>query len=324
MSHDENKSTGSSKESWEQKTLEKVLLESVKEQRRKRRWGIFFKIIFLLIFFGIFYDFSADKPLPDGEKMRNHVGLVDLKGEIFDGSEAGSDSIVTSLTHAFKDPKTVAVILRIDSPGGSPVQADDTYNNIMRLRREYPNKPIYAVCRDICASAAYYIASATNQIYANPASIVGSIGVIMNGFGFVDTMQKLGVERRLVISGSEKAFLDPFSPSKPEDQAYAQKMLDLVHQQFIDAVKKGRGNRLKNDPMLFSGLAWSGEQAKDLGLVDGFGSAGYVARNVIHNEIIVNYTKRPSFFDQIARNMSSSFAHEIGAMAGLDRSRPLE
>ncbi len=194
--------------------------------------------------------------------MKNHVALIDIDGPIFDGQDASADHVVSGLTKAVKDPKTIAVILRINSPGGSPVQADDIYNNVMRFRRAYPKLKIYAVCRDICASAAYYIASSANEIYANPSSLVGSIGVLMDGFGFTGTMDKLGIDRRLITSGSEKGFLDPFSPVKPQDQAFAQQMLDQVHQQFINAVKNGRGNRLKDDPLLFSGLAWTGIQAK--------------------------------------------------------------
>jgi protease-4 len=319
--HSENstQSNESAKEnsSWEQKTMEKILLEGIKEQRRKRRWGIFFKLIFfawLLLFISVLL---PDKQITDASKMKKHIGLIDINGPIFDGADASSDHVVASLAKAMKDPKTVAVILRINSPGGSPVQADDIYNNIMRLKKDYPTKKVYAVCRDVCASAAYYIASAADEIYANQASLVGSIGVLMDGFGFTGTMSKLGIERRLFTAGDEKGFLDPFSPIKPEDEAFAKQMLEQVHQQFIAAVKNGRGNRLQNNPQLFSGLAWTGYQAKSLGLIDGFGSAGYIARNLVHVDSMVDYTRKSNFFDQISRNMGASFSHEIASILGL-------
>lgn len=316
-------STTNETQMWERKTIEKILLEGVKEQRLKRRWGIFFKLAFFAWFLFLAFLLFPSRDIPEAHKMKKHVGIVDLEGPIFDRADANADNVIEGLTKALRDPKTVAVILRINSPGGSPVQADDMYNNILRLRREYPHKKVYAVCRDVCASAAYYVAAASDQIYANPASLVGSIGVLMDGFGFTGSMEKLGIERRLITSGNEKGFLDPFSPLKPQDQAFAQQILNQVHQQFINAVKQTRGSKLKNDPSLFSGLAWTGAQAKDLGLIDGFGSAGYVARNIIHIDEIVDYTKKPSFFDQISRNMGASFSHEIGAMLGLDRSQPL-
>jgi protease-4 len=214
-------------------------------------------------------------------------------------------------------------VININSPGGSPVQADYIYSNIVRLKKKYPNKKLYAVCNDICASAAYYVATAADEIYANPSSIVGSIGVLINGFGFVDTLNKLGIERRLLTAGSEKGFLDPFSPAKPQDNAYAQKMLTIVHQHFIKAVQDGRGTRLKNDPNIFSGLAWTGDQAKDLGLIDGFGSPGFVAREIIRNANIIDYTKKPGLLGSFTKDLSASFAHEIGAQFGLgDGNRP--
>lgn len=310
--------------SWEKSTIEKLLLEGIKEQKRRRRWSIFFKLLFFAWLFLLASLFIPAKEISDGHRIKKHVGLVDLDGAIFDGAEASADHVVEGLTEALKDPKTVAVILRINSPGGSPVQADDIYNNVMRLRRDYPDKKVYAVCRDVCASAAYYVASASDQIYANPATLVGSIGVLMDGFGFTNAMQKIGIDRRLFTAGSEKSFLDPFSPLKPQDVTYAQDILNQVHQQFINAVKKGRGSRLKKDPILFTGLAWTGEQAKDLGLIDGFGSAGYVARNIIHVDNIVNYTKKPGLFEQLSKSMGASFSHEIAATLNLDGTRPLK
>lgn len=303
---------------WQQSALEKVLLETLKEQKRKRRWGIFFKLIYLIIFISIVYAISnSNSSTSGGDRDKPHTAVININGEIAADQAASADNMVASIDKAFKDSNTRGIILRINSPGGSPVQADYVYNDIMRQRSLHPNIKIYAVCSDLCASAAYYIASATNDIYADPASIVGSIGVLMNGFGFVDTMQKLGVERRLIISGSEKGFLDPFSPMTPQDKAYAQTMLDLVHQQFITAVEKGRGKRLKNSPDLFSGLAWTGTQALQMGLIDGFGSAGFVARQVIGNNNIVDYTKKPSLFNQFGNEVGASFYQHFAADFGL-------
>jgi len=291
--------------------IQKVLLETVNEQKRARRWRIFFRILYLLIIVGFFFiTFSTRSSLSGrtGIRSKPHVGVVDIKGVIAADEDANADNIVTSLQRALKDPKTVAVILRINSPGGSPVQADDIYNNILRLRQAYPNKPIYSVCSDMCTSAAYYIASATKDIYANQSSIVGSIGVLMNGFGFVDTIKKLGIKRRLITSGNDKGFLDPFSPLKPKDKQEITTMLNLIHEQFIQAVEKGRGARLKiKAPGLFSGRPWTGMQAKNLGLIDGFYSTGSLARKIIKNPNLVDYTRHKNFFQRLSRSMGASF-----------------
>lgn len=295
-----------------QTALENLLLENLKEQRRKRRWGIFFKLVFL-IYIGVFLTLLLIPDLKYDSKFgKPHTSVVDISGEIMPNSQNNANNVVASLTAAFKDPNTKGIILRINSPGGSPVQASYIYNNILRLRTKYPQIKIYGVCSDLCASAAYYVASATDDIYANPSSLVGSIGVLMDGFGFVDTMQKVGVTRRLITAGSEKGFLDPFSPVKPQDKIYAEKILQIVHEQFIQAVEKGRGKRLDTkDPLIFSGLVWTGVQAKPLGLIDGFGSSGDVARNIIKCPEIVNYTKKQSFFDKFSKGIGASFANGV-------------
>lgn len=293
----------------EKELLEHLAFASLTEQRRSRRWGIFFKSAFLLYLIAILWLMLP----PDTFESRTkpHTALIDIHGVIEAGGAADADSIATSLNEAFKDSNTQGIILRIDSPGGSPVQAAYVYDEIRRLQKKYPKIKVYAVCSDLCTSAAYYIASAANQIYANPSSLVGSIGALMEGFGLVDAIHKVGVERRLFVSGAHKGMLDPFSPLTDQDKAFAQKMLDIVHQQFINKVKEGRGSRLKDDPELFSGLAWTGEQALPLGLIDGFGSAGYVAREIIKNDDIVDYTIKPSYMEILASKVGATFAKSI-------------
>lgn len=224
---------------------------------------------------------------------------------------------MAGLQAAFEDSKTRGVILRINSPGGSPVQAGQIYDEIKRLRGEYPNIPLYAVVDDICASGGYYVAAAADRIYVNKASIVGSIGVLMDGFGFTGTMDKLGVERRLLTAGENKGFLDPFSPPNPRQQAYAKAMLGEIHQQFIQAVRDGRGKRLKETPDMFSGLVWSGEKSIALGLADALGSAEYVAREVIKAEDIVDFTPQEGFADRFAKRFGVALGRNINPMAQL-------
>ncbi len=303
--------------SW--KLLEKTLLASVQEQRRARRWGIFFKLLTFFYLFGILVLFS---PLMDMEKGAvggaGHTALVEVRGVIADQEEASADNIIGSLRAAFKDPKTKAVVMRINSPGGSPVQSGYVYDEIRRLRGEYPDIKLYAVITDLGASGAYYIASAADQIYADKASLVGSIGVTAAGYGFVGTMEKLGVERRTYTSGEHKAFLDPFQPQKPEETAFWQSVLDTTHKQFIASVKKGRGERLKDKehPELFSGLIWSGEQALGLGLVDALGSAGYVAREVVGEKDLVDFTVKESPFDRFSKRLGASVAEHLAMWMG--------
>ncbi len=305
---------------WERDLVNRLAFAALNEQRRARRWGIFFKsLLFIYLFALLVWYFPTEEG--DISLGGPHTALVDIKGPIADNAMASADNIARGLRAAFKDGNTRAVILRINSPGGSPVQAGQVYDEIRRLRQKYPDIPLYAVAGDLCASAAYYIASAADEIYADKASLVGSIGVLMDGYGFVDTLKKLGVERRLITAGEDKAFLDPFSPLKPEHRAFMQGLLDNVHRQFIEAVKNGRGERLADDPKLFSGLIWNGDQALELGLVDGLGSAGYVAREVVGVDKIKDFTPRPNYLDRFARQlgtaMSEAMLQLVGAQPGL-------
>lgn len=303
--------------SWE--LLEKTLLAGVQEQRRARRWGIFFKLLTFVYLFGILVLFT---PLMDMDaaatRSGNHTALVEVRGVIADQEAASADNLIKSLREAFKDPKTKAVVMRINSPGGSPVQAGYVYDEIRRLRAEHPDTKLYAVITDLGASGAYYIASAADEIYADKASLVGSIGVTAAGYGFVGAMEKLGVERRSYTAGEHKAFLDPFSPEKPDERAFWQGVLNTTHQQFIAMVKQGRGDRLKDKehPELFSGLIWSGEQAKSLGLVDGLGSASYVAREVVGEKDLVDYTVQESPFDRFSKRIGASVAEHLAMWMG--------
>ncbi|TWC39005.1 protease-4 [Pseudomonas sp. SJZ079] len=303
--------------SW--KLLEKALLASVQEQRRARRWGIFFK---LLIVVYLFAGLALLAPLFNLQKgvagSGSHTALIEVRGMIADQEAASADNIVGSLRAAFEDANTKGVILRINSPGGSPVQSGYIYDEIRRLRVEYPAIKLYAVISDLGASGAYYIASAADQIYADKASLVGSIGVTAAGFGFVGVMEKLGVDRRVYTSGEHKAFLDPFQPPKEEEARFWQGVLETTHRQFIDSVKQGRGERLKVDghPELFSGLVWSGEQALKLGLVDALGNTSYVAREVIGEKELVDFTVQESSFDRFAKKLGASVAEHLAIWMG--------
>ncbi len=307
---------------WERELINDLALGALKEQRRTRRWGIFFKL-FMVAYFVTFLVVlmpSTDGGLGVG---KDHTALIEIRGVIADGAEASADNIVGSLRNAFKDKHTKGIILRINSPGGSPVQAGYINDEIKRLREQYADIPVYAVITDMCASGGYYIAVAADEIYADKASLVGSIGVVMSGFGFVDTMEKLGVERRLLTAGESKGFLDPFSPMKDDDLKHVRSMLGSIHQQFIDVVKEGRGDRLKDDASLFTGLVWTGEQGLELGLVDGMGSASYVAREIIGQETIVDYSYTPDPIERITKQlggvMAETFARIVGLEAGTIR-----
>jgi protease-4 len=298
---------------FEQGLINRIAWEALAEQRRARRWGIFFKfffagylILFLLLYLPVGW-YGGKLP---GEK---HTALIDIEGVIGAEYEANADYIVSGLRAAYEDKNTAGIILRINSPGGSPVQAGYVNDEIRRLRQEYPDIPLYAVITDICASGGYYIAAAAEKIYANKASVVGSIGVIMSGFGFVDAIHKLGIERRLITAGESKGFLDPFSPLKPEEVEHIDSVLNDVYQQFIQVVKEGRGDRLKNDEKIFTGLVWSGEQSLDLGLVDAMGSAGYVAREVIGAEEIVDFTLRDTYLDRFAKQLGTAVASALSS-----------
>lgn len=293
--------------------LEKVIMTSVQEQRRARRWGIFFKLLTFLYIAWFVWGVFGPKGLERGAIGREHTAVVAITGEISDGSEANADAIISGLQAAFEAPKSRAVILRINSPGGSPVQSAYVYDEVRRLRGLHKNKKVYAVITDMGASGAYYIASAADQIYVNPASLVGSIGVIMQGFGVQGLMQKLGVEDRTMTAGEHKAMLSPFEPVKPEDKVHIKNLLDAVHQQFITAVKQGRGQRLKGNPDVFSGLFWTGQQAVELGLADGFGSVDSVARTVVGAEDMVDYSERPDPFTGVLKRLGVSMGDAMMA-----------
>ncbi|HHQ41736.1 MAG TPA: S49 family peptidase [Chromatiales bacterium] len=291
--------------------LERIALEGLREQRRARRWSVFFRLAFLAYLVALLGVLIAGReaaaPLPGGR----YTALVELKGEIAADGPASADSIVRGLRAAFEHERTAGVILRINSPGGSPVQAGQIYDEIRRLREAHPDVPLYAVVTDIAASGAYYVAAAADEIYADKASLVGSIGVLMDGFGFTEAMRKLGIERRLLTAGERKGFLDPFSPARPEDIAHMKRLLEQVHRQFIRAVREGRGDRLKDDPRIFSGLIWTGEEAVRLGLVDGLGSAGYVAREVIGAERIVDFTPKEDFLERLTERLGAAVARAL-------------
>lgn len=321
--NDPQSSDAQQNEKWQQEILTKLVFASLNEQRRARRWNIFFKSIFL----GYLFLLLLIMLLPGAGERRGiisgkHTSMVEIKGIIAAGADASAENIIAGLRDAFNDRDTAGIILRINSPGGSPVQAGYIYDEIMRLRGIHPNIKVYAVITDICASGGYYIASAADDIYADKASMVGSIGVIMNGFGFVDTLKKLGIERRLYTAGKHKGFLDPFSPENKQEVAHLKTMLDDIHQQFIDAVKAGRGNRLKDDKDLFTGLIWTGAESMKLGLIDGLASSSKVARDVIKAENIVDYTHRPNYLQRIADRIGASAATKLGTMLHLNGMLP--
>ncbi|MFJ4293411.1 S49 family peptidase [Cupriavidus sp. NPDC089707] len=290
---------------WERDVLEKVLTASLREQRAARRWRIFFRFVglgLLALIFVALFDFKGDGI----NTSDRHTAMVTLEGEIAAGTPAGAESINASLQAAFADANAAGVILKINSPGGSPVQAGIINDEIRRLRGLYPSKPFYVVIEEMCASGGYYVAAAADKIYVDKASIVGSIGVLMDGFGFTGLMDKLGVERRLYTSGANKGMLDPFSPQVPRQKTYAEEMLKEIHEQFIGVVKEGRGDRLKDDPELFSGLFWSGERSIELGLADALGTADSVARDVLKAEDIVDYTVKENIAERVAKRFGAA------------------
>lgn len=303
--------------SW--KLLEKTLLAGVQEQRRARRWGIFFKLLTFVYLFGALLMFSPLLHIGDSASgSGSHTAVINVRGMIADEESASADNIVGALRAAFEDSQTKGVVLRINSPGGSPVQSGYIYDEIRRLRGEHPDIKVYAVIADLGASGAYYIASAADEIYADKSSLVGSIGVTAATFGFVETMDKLGVERRVYTSGEHKAFLDPFQPEKPEETQFWRDVLGTTHRQFIDSVKQGRGDRLQvaGHPELFSGLIWSGEQALELGLIDGLGNTSYVAREVIGEEELVDFTVKDSALDRFTKKLGASVGAQLALWMG--------
>jgi len=300
---------------WERDLIAKLASDALVEQRRRRRWGIFFKfltfayITFVLL---VMVDWSSRADFTGGKK---HTAMVELNGLIAPGTDASAEHITTALEAAFKDKNTQGVILRINSPGGSPVQAQTIYDEMKRLRKKYPDIPLYAVVEDICASGGYFVAVGADRIYVGKASIVGSIGVLMNGFGFTGLMDKLGIDRRLITAGENKGMLDPFSPLREQDKAYIQAMMKDIHQQFIGVVREGRGKRLKETPDMFSGLFWTGDKSVELGLADGFGSLDSVARDVIKAEDIVDYTVKEGFAEKVAKRFGAAAASALADFA---------
>jgi protease-4 len=293
--------------------LREFLWENLKEKKRARRWNIAFRVFivaYLMFFLFVFLD--SEVPTSGGD----HTALINVDGIIAADGDVRADDVVAGLRHAFEAEDVKGVIVRINSPGGSPVQAGYINSEIRRLREMYPDIPLYAVVSDMCASGGYYIAAAADKIFVDKASIVGSIGVLMDGFGFVDAMNKLGIERRLLTAGKYKGLLDPFSPLDAKSEEHASELLTQIHLQFIDIVKQGRGNRLSDDPDLFTGLFWTGEKAKELGLVDEFGSTGSVARDIIGAEKIIEYTQEESMLDRIAKQIGVGVAETLQLRAG--------
>ncbi|WP_036302556.1 S49 family peptidase [Methylotenera sp. L2L1] len=296
---------------WQRNVIEKLATAALSEQKTARRWSTFFKgltfsyiLILLLILLGVFGD--------DKKTFDEHTALIEINGVIQAGGDVTADAVMASLNDAYESKGTKGIILRINSPGGSPVQAGIINDEIRRQKKLHPNIPVYAVVEDICASGGYYIAAAADKIYVDKASIVGSIGVLMDGYGFTEAMKKVGVERRLMTAGENKAMLDPFSPVNPKHQELAQAMLNEIHEQFKTVVRQGRGARLKETPETFSGLFWSGEQSIKIGLADAVGSANYVAREIIKQEEIVDFTYQDDFASRIAKRIGASVSTAIG------------
>ena len=298
---------------WEREAIEKLLLADVRERRAARRWRIVRSLLWMLLFGALIWLLFSDA-LPTSTPATPHTAMVAIKGEIADEAEASAEFVLPALRSAMEDKGAQALVLLINSPGGSPVQAGLISDEIHRLRALH-KKPVYAVVEETAASAAYYIASAADKIYVDKASIVGSIGVLINGFGFVDTLDKLGIERRLLTAGENKGFLDPFSPQSEAHKQHAQTMLEQIHRQFIDVVKKGRGERLKETPEMFSGLFWTGEQSVALGLADDFGSLDSVARDVVKAEKLVDYTNTQTLAERFAKRFGAAMGE--GAVKAL-------
>jgi protease-4 len=296
---------------WERELITRLASAGLKEQRSARRWGIFFKLLtFAYITFVLAWtiDWKSAGEMGGGKK---HTAMIEVNGVISPGSDASAERVNSALQAAFKDRNTQGVVVRINSPGGSPVQAQTIYDEMRRLRQKYPDIPLYAVVEDICASGGYFVAAGADRIYVSRSSIVGSIGVLMNGFGFTGLMDKLGVERRLITAGENKGMLDPFSPVDEKDVKHARAMVEEIHQQFIGVVREGRGQRLKETPDMFTGLIWTGQKSVDLGLADAFGSLEYVAREVIKAEEIVDYTQKESVVEKFAKRFGAGAASAI-------------
>lgn len=303
-----DKETAEQEPGWERRLLERLALEHLREQRRARRWALAFRLFLVAYLVALLIIWKSGEVTPITGR---HTALVELTGIIGPGRDVDADRVISGLRRAFKNDDVAGIILRINSPGGSPVQAGYINDEIRRLRKQYPQRKLYAVIGDVCASGGYYVAVAADAIYADKASIVGSIGVIMEGFGFPEALRKLGIERRVFTAGERKAFLDPFSPLEEEDRQHAFKLLRQIHRQFIRVVEEGRGKKLVHDADLFSGLFWTGEEAVKLGLVDGLGSAGYVAREVIGAEDVVDYTPKEEVWERLSRRFATALADAL-------------
>jgi protease IV len=303
---------------WERGVLEKVALKAIEEQRRARQWSALFKLLWFIFAFMLFASWMGWLGRNDKDAIAaagRHTALVELEGIIAPEGKASAEKVIKALDRAFKDSNTAGVVLRINSPGGSPVQSGYINDEMRRLRAKYPGIPLYVVVEDLCASGGYYVASAADRIYVDKASMVGSIGVIISSFGFTGAMEKLGIERRAYTAGTNKDFLDPFAPENAAQREHVQKMLDDIHQQFINVVRQGRGKRLKETPDMFSGLVWTGEQSVELGLADGFGSLDYVAREVIKADKIVDYSQKDSIFEQLSDRIGTRFGESVARAA---------
>jgi protease-4 len=305
---------------WERQLLEKIAFSSLKEQRAKRRWGVFFKLAalsYLIAVLVMVVDWGGSEKIVDGK----HTALINLRGTIEASGDASAEKINMALQSAFEDKGTAGVIMRINSPGGSPVQSGIVHDEIRRLRTKHPDIPLYVVVEDLCASGGYYIASAADKIFVDKASIVGSIGVLMDGFGFTGTMDKLGVERRLLTAGANKGFLDPFSPQDEKQKEHAKVLLGEIHNQFIEVVRKGRGKRLNETPDMFSGLMWTGSQSIAMGLADGFGTVDSVAKDLIKAENILDYSVKENIAERFAKRLGAEMGQSMAfRLFGSDRS----
>jgi protease IV len=300
---------------WERELVTRLATAALKEQRRARLWGIFFKLLtfaYITLILIMAVDWQGRADVAGGKK---HTAMVEVNGLIAPGTDASAEKVTTALQAAFKDKNTQGVVVRINSPGGSPVQAQTIYDEMRRLRKKYPDIPLYAVVEDICASGGYFIAVGADRIYVSKSSIVGSIGVLMNGFGFTGLMDKLGIERRLITAGENKAILDPFSPVDQKDVQHVKQLMADVHEQFIGVVREGRGKRLKENPEIFSGLIWTGQKSVELGLADGIGSIEFVAREVVKAEEIVDFTQKEGLAEKFAKRFGASAASALAEFA---------
>jgi protease-4 len=301
---------------WERDLITKLATAALREQRRARLWGIFFKLLtfaYITMLIVMALDWKGAGDMAGGGKK--HTAMIELNGLIAPGGDASAEKITGALQAAFKDKNTQGVVIRINSPGGSPVQAQTIYDEMKRLRKKYPEIPLYAVVEDICASGGYFVAVGADRIYVAKSSIVGSIGVLMNGFGFTGLMEKLGIERRLITAGDNKGMLDPFSPMQERDIAVARQLMGEIHEQFIGVVKEGRGKRLKESPEIFSGLVWSGQKSIELGLADAIGSLDSVARDVVKAEDIVDFTPKEGIAEKFAKRFGASVASTLAELA---------